>query len=185
MGFRFEPQTIPDVILVRTAHYRDTRGWFAETYRWSEFAQHGIPDLFMQDNHSFSAAKGTLRGLHFQRPPSAQGKLVRCIAGSIYDVAIDLRAESLTYGQWVAVDLRPEDGTMLWIPIGFAHAFQTLEPDTHVAYKTTAEYDAAAESGIRWDDPFLAIPWPVERPILSDRDMALPLWLSSAPHFSR
>ncbi len=185
MAFRFESLEIPDVVLVRATRHGDARGWFAETYKRSEFIQHGISEAFVQDNDSFSAARGTLRGLHFQRPPRAQAKLVRCLAGAIYDVAVDLRGDSATYGQWVAVELRPEAGTTLWIPAGFAHAFQTLEPDTRVAYKTTDEYDTACESGIRWDDPRLAISWPIERPILSSRDAALPLWQPSHPPFSR
>ena len=184
MAFLFEPLEIPDVVLIRAARHEDGRGWFAETYKRSRFSEHGVSEAFVQDNHSFSAAEGTLRGLHYQGPPHAQGKLVRCSSGAIFDVAADLRGGSVTYGRWVAVDLRSEDGTMLWIPAGFAHAFQTLEPATHVTYKTTAEFDAASESGIRWDDPGLGIPWPIAKPILSSRDMALPRWQPSAPPFS-
>lgn len=184
MAFQFEPLAIPDVVLVRTARFGDQRGWFAETYKQSEFARHGIADAFVQDNHSFSAVAGTLRGLHFQVEPKAQGKLVRCLAGAIFDVAVDLRAGSRTYGRWVAAELRAEEAVMLWIPVGFAHGFQTLVPDTQVAYKTTAEYDPKTERGIRWDDPMLGIRWPDMQPKLSGRDAAFGAWDSSAPPFS-
>lgn len=184
MAFEFEPLAIADVLLVRATRHGDQRGWFTETYKASAFQARGIGS-FVQDNHSYSATRGTLRGLHFQRPPHAQGKLVRCIAGAIFDVAVDLRKNSPTLGRWVGVELRATESAMLWIPIGFAHGFQVLEPETHVFYKTTAEYDPSAEAGIRWDDSNLALKWPIAEPIVSARDAALPPWDVSMTPFSR
>jgi dTDP-4-dehydrorhamnose 3,5-epimerase len=183
--FQFEPLEIPEVVLIRGARHGDSRGWFTETYKRSEFARHGIDENFKQDNESFSSRRGTLRGLHYQRPPYAQGKLVRCLAGAIYDVAVDARRGSPTVGRHVAIELRPGDGTILWIPSGFAHGYLTLEPDTHVSYKTTAEYDPLSESGIRWDDKTIAIQWPLSQPIVSDKDATLPTWQSSTSPFTR
>jgi dTDP-4-dehydrorhamnose 3,5-epimerase len=163
---------LPDVILVQTSHHGDDRGWFVETYRRSAFVSAGIPAEFFQDNHSFSNRPGTLRGLHFQIAPAAQGKLVRVISGSVFDVVVDLRP-GRTFGRWASVTLSGDD-TMLWVPEGFAHGFQSLVPATSVLYKTTAEYSPALERGIIWSDPTLAIPWPIAEPLLSDRDRRWP-----------
>jgi dTDP-4-dehydrorhamnose 3,5-epimerase len=183
MPLRFERQPIPDVVLIHTTRRGDSRGWFAETYKRSEFSAAGLLVDFVQDNESFSAEAGTIRGLHYQAPPYSQGKLVSCLAGAIYDVAVDMRSASETFGKWISVQLRATDGVLIWIPTGFAHGFQTLEPDTHIAYKVTVEYEPRSESGIRWDDPALAIEWPVRKAVVSARDQALPAWEPSSSPF--
>jgi dTDP-4-dehydrorhamnose 3,5-epimerase len=156
--------------------FADPRGWFSETYNQARAAQDGIEAVFCQDNQSFSRHAGTVRGLHFQRPPSAQAKLVRCVRGSIWDVAVDVRRGSPTYGQWVADTLSADNRRQLFIPVGFLHGFVTLEDDTEVAYKCSALYDPASDGGIKWDDPALALPWPLEghKPLLSEKDEKLP-----------
>src|ERR1051325_9202376 len=159
--------------MITTKRYGDARGWFIETYKRSEFEANGVRAEFRQDNHSFSAHVGTLRGLHFQVEPAAQGKLVRVIAGRVFDVVVDLR-QGRTHGAWTSVTLSADEPTMLWIPEGFAHGFQTLVPDTAVMYKTTAESSPVHDRGFAWDDPALAIPWPIREPILSQRDREWP-----------
>jgi dTDP-4-dehydrorhamnose 3,5-epimerase len=173
--FTFKPlDSLPDVVLIEPARHGDSRGWFAEVYKRSEFAANGIVAEFRQDNHSLSTEKGTLRGLHFQAAPFAQGKLIRVIAGEIYDVAVDLRRDSATFGRWASTTLSAANLAMLWIPEGFAHGFQTLAPDTEVIYMTTAEYSRPHERGLRWDDPTLRIPWPLSEPVIADRDRGWP-----------
>lgn len=173
--FTFKPlETLPDVVLVGPARHGDDRGWFAEVYKRTEFAANGIAADFCQDNHSHSAEKGTLRGLHFQVSPFAQGKLIRVVAGEIYDVAVDIRKGSTTFGRWASTTLSATGLAMLWIPEGFAHGFQTLTPHTEVIYKTTTEYSRPHERGLRWDDPALAIPWPIAEPVLAPRDREWP-----------
>jgi dTDP-4-dehydrorhamnose 3,5-epimerase len=159
---------------VRVRRHDDVRGWFAELWRRSAYAAAGIDADFVQDNVARSGA-GVLRGLHFQRPPRAQGKLVQVTRGSVYDVAVDLRPGSATYGRWVAQELSAGDGELLWIPPGFAHGYVVLGDGAEVVYKVTVEYDPGLDAGVRWDDPTLAIPWPVGRPLVSERDRALPL----------
>jgi dTDP-4-dehydrorhamnose 3,5-epimerase len=165
------------VIRVTPKRFADPRGWFSETYQRDRFRAAGVGADFVQDNQSFSAPAGTLRGIHFQSPPHAQAKLVRCIKGRIWDVAVDLRAGSPTFGEWVAAELTAERGEQLFIPAGFGHAFLTLEPDCEVAYKVDDFYAPDCDGGIRWDDPRLAIDWPlpVAAPALSDKDARLPL----------
>ena len=175
MPLVIENSDIPGVLQLRGRVHADERGWFSEAYKASEFTRAGIAEPFAQDNLSWSARRGTLRGLHFQRPPAEQGKLVRCLRGSIFDVVVDLRAGSPTAGRWTAFTLTADSGDMLWVPPGMAHGFQTLVDDCLVAYKTTTEYSPAHEGGIRWNDPTLAIPWPEGRAIMSSRDEALPL----------
>lgn len=176
MPFQFERLTqIPDVIYVKPRIFGDDRGWFTETYKHSDYTAHGIPQEFQQDNHSYSAQAGVLRGLHFQVPPQAQGKLVRCLRGSILDVAVDIRRGSPTFGRWVAVELSAKRQDQLWVPPGFAHGFVTREPNCEVAYKTTAEYAPQLERTIRWNDPVLAIDWGTTTPILAPRDAAAPM----------
>jgi dTDP-4-dehydrorhamnose 3,5-epimerase len=167
---------IQDVILATPPRFSDSRGWFSEAWNAPRFADAGIPGPFVQDNQSFSAAAGTVRGLHCQIGPNAQGKLVRVLAGRIWDVAVDIRRGSPTYGQHVAAELSAENGAQLWIPVGFLHGFCTLEPATQVLYKVTAPYDRAAERGVTWNDSVLALPWPVAEAdaVLSDKDAALP-----------
>jgi dTDP-4-dehydrorhamnose 3,5-epimerase len=155
----------------------DSRGWFSETWNAKTSAGNGISEEFCQDNHSLSKPALTLRGLHFQRPPSAQAKLVRCLRGRIFDVAVDIRRDSPTYKQWVGVELSADLGNQLFVPAGYAHGFLTLEPDCEVAYKVDAYYAPESDGGICWNDPELAIVWPLEGafPNLSDKDATLPL----------
>lgn len=163
--------------LIAPKRYADDRGWFVETYNEAAFAQLGVTGPFVQDNHSLSRAAFTLRGLHFQRPPHAQVKLVRCIRGRIFDVAVDLRAQSPTFGRWIGVELSAEAGNQLYIPSGFAHGFVTLEPDCEVVYKCSDFYAPAYDAGIRWDDPEIGIDWPIPAgvdPQLSPKDRNLP-----------
>ncbi len=170
-----ERLAIPDVILTTPPRHADSRGWFSEAWNAERFAAVGIPGPFVQDNQSFSARRGTIRGLHCQIGANAQGKLVRVLAGRIWDVAIDIRHGSPSYGQHVAAELSAENGAQLWVPAGFLHGFCTLEPATQVLYKVTAPYDRAAERGVIWNDPTLAVPWPVAaaEAVLSDKDAAL------------
>jgi dTDP-4-dehydrorhamnose 3,5-epimerase len=170
-------QEIPAVRLVVPVRHGDARGWFCETYRADVLGKAGIDDHFVQDNQSFSAPEGTVRGLHFQAPPAAQGKLVRVLAGAILDVAVDIRRGSPSYGRHVAVRLDAEAGHQLYVPVGFAHGFCTLEPDTMVAYKVSGGlYSPAHDGAIAFDDPDLAIDWPVTRSTasLSAKDAAAP-----------
>lgn len=156
--------------------FADSRGWFSETYNQARAAEAGIVVSFCQDNQSFSASAGIIRGLHYQRPPFAQAKLVRCMRGRIWDIAVDARRGSPTYGQWVAAELSAENRRQLFIPAGFLHGFITLEDNSEVAYKVSALYDAASEGGVSWDDPTLALPWPLNgrEALVSDKDAVLP-----------
>jgi len=175
---------IPEVIAVEPQVIDDERGWFIETYRKSEFANQGITEDFLQDNHSYSTGKGVLRGLHFQKQPAAQGKLVRCVIGEIFDVAVDIRKGSPTYSRWVSATLSTENRRMIWIPVGFAHGFQTITEITEVEYKVTAEYNSEHDRGIRWNDPAIGIKWPVQNPILSRKDTEAPLLKDADNNFS-
>lgn len=174
MPFNFYPSDIEDVQLIKPRVFPDDRGYFLESYKRSEFVDAGIEAFFVQDNHSLSG-KGTLRGIHYQLPPHSQGKLVRVLSGAVYDVAVDLRRGSSTFGRWVGYELSAENNRMLYIPPGFGHAFLVLRDNTHFVYKCTAEYNRASEGGVRWDDPELAIPWPIKEPTLSEKDSRLPL----------
>jgi dTDP-4-dehydrorhamnose 3,5-epimerase len=171
-----ERLAIPDVILVTPPKFGDSRGFFSETFNAARFAEAGISAPFVQDNQSLSEKRGTIRGLHCQISPNIQGKLVRVVKGSIWDVAVDARRGSPTYGQHVAAILSADNWSQLWVPGGFLHGFCTLEPGTEVIYKVTAPYDRAAERGVIWNDPSLALPWPVsaEEAQLSDKDRQLP-----------
>jgi dTDP-4-dehydrorhamnose 3,5-epimerase len=164
------------VRLVKPRRFGDERGWFSETYNRTRYAALGIDCDFVQDNHSMSRDAGVLRGLHWQAPPNGQDKLVRCVRGRIWDVAVDARAGSPTFGEWVAAELSAENGYQLFVPVGFAHGFVTLEPNTEVQYKVSGDYAPDAEGGVIWNDPALALPWPlpVAEPILSDKDRLLP-----------
>lgn len=169
---RFERLAIPDVVSISPQRIGDARGFFMETFRQDLFDNNVQPVQFVQDNHSLSAAKYTIRGLHFQDHPCAQGKLIRCLAGAIWDVAVDLRISSPTYRQHVGVTLSAENSKQLWIPVGFAHGFCTLMPNTEVAYKVTEYYSAEHDRGVAFDDPSLEITWPVDpnHAILSEKD---------------
>lgn len=170
------PTELPDVIELRPIRHGDERGWFSEVYKSRVLAEAGLDLAFIQDNESFSAAAGTLRGVHYQLSPHAQAKLVRVTSGAMLDVAIDLRRSSSTFGRWVARTLTAAHGNQLLIPVGFGHGFCTLEPNTHVMYKVTAPYAPDHERAIRWDDPQLDIAWPAElaEPTLSAKDAVAP-----------
>jgi dTDP-4-dehydrorhamnose 3,5-epimerase len=171
------PTALDGVVEIRPTRHGDDRGWFSETYKRHTLGDAGIGIEFVQDNESFSAPAGTLRGLHYQIAPHAQVKLVRVIHGSILDVAVDIRRDSDTFGQHVAVTLTAEEGNQLLVPAGFAHGFCTLEADVRVAYKVSDRYAPECERAIRWDDPELAIDWqlPPDGPTLSSKDAVAPL----------
>ena len=180
-----ERLAIPEVIVLTPNRHGDARGFFSETFKAREMREAGIEHDFVQDNHSMSSAKGVLRGLHCQLAPHAQGKLVRVVRGAIWDVAVDARRGSPSFGQHVAVELSAANWRQLWIPPGFLHGFCTLEPDCEVVYKTTAYYDATSERGVVWNDPELAIPWPVaaDAVVLSEKDVLLPRWAEMSNWF--
>ncbi len=171
-----EALAIPEVKLVTPQKFGDARGFFSETWQQDRFAEAGIPGPFIQDNHALSTQCGVLRGLHLQVPPSAQGKLVRVVRGAIWDVAVDVRHGSASFGKWVAAELSEENWRQLWVPVGFLHGYCTLTEVTEVIYKVSGPYDRAAERGVIWNDPDLALPWPVPSsgPLLSDKDKLLP-----------
>lgn len=169
MSFEFQPLSIPDVILIKPQVFKDGRGFFVETYKYTDFATIGIKEKFVQDNHS-SSEKNVLRGLHYQINPNAQGKIVRCLRGSIYDVAVDIRKNSPTYGKWVSVELSAENQLMIYIPTGFAHGFLVTSDVAEIVYKCTSEYSSVSDRGVIWNDPNIAIKWPTSYPILSDKD---------------
>jgi dTDP-4-dehydrorhamnose 3,5-epimerase len=170
------PLELEGVMLIRSKRFHDERGYFAETYVQRDYFGAGIRNAFVQDNQSRSFAAGTVRGLHFQTAPFAQAKLVQVIRGRIYDVVVDLRRSSPTFGKHVGVELSAVNGEQLFVPVGFAHGFCTIDPDTEVSYKVDAVYSAAHDAGINWADPRLRIEWPVEagRAIVSDKDRNLP-----------
>ncbi len=177
---RATPLDLPDVLLIEPRVFADERGWFYESFNARSFAEATSLDVtFVQDNHSRSA-RGVLRGLHYQLPPAAQGKLVRAVNGAIFDVAVDIRRSSPTFGRWVGEMLSADNKRQLFVPAGFAHGFVALEQDTEVLYKTTAYYDSAAERAIRWDDPELGIGWPDGlTPLLAPRDAAAPAFAAA------
>lgn len=173
MPFTFTNLDINGLVLVEPRVFPDDRGFFLESYKESDFIRAGIPFHFVQDNHSLSV-RNVIRGLHFQRSPRAQGKLVRVVRGAMWDVAVDLRKDSPTYKQWLGMELSDENNRMLYIPPGFAHGFQALTDDVHLLYKCTVEYDSVCDGGIRWDDPDIGVSWPVPGPIVSEKDAMLP-----------
>ena len=173
MPFKFNRLEIPDLILIEPKVFEDERGFFMEFYNLKDFNHFGIDVEFVQDNHSHSR-KGVLRGLHYQLRPMEQGKLVRCVRGIIFDVAVDIRRGSPTYGEWVGVILSEENKNMLYIPPGFAHGFCVLSNEADVIYKVTNFYSPEHERGIIWNDPDIGIEWPIKDPILSERDSKLP-----------
>ncbi len=173
MQFHIVPTRIEGVLIIEPRLFRDARGFFMESYNRRAFAELGIPQEFVQDNHSRSV-KGVIRGLHYQDMRAPQTKLVRCTLGRVWDVVVDLRVGSPTFGQWEAVELSAENARMLLVPIGFAHGFAVLSEVAEVQYKCDGYYAPDAEGAIRWDDPDLAIPWPIEAPLLSQKDAAAP-----------
>jgi dTDP-4-dehydrorhamnose 3,5-epimerase len=173
MPFEFRPLAIPGVVLIAVRKFEDDRGFFMETYKHSAFAANGIAASFVQDNYARSS-RGVLRGLHYQLNPAAQGKLVGVVQGEAFDVAVDIRQGSPTYGQWVGEVLSAENRRMLYIPPGFAHGYCVLSDAADIAYKVTVEYAPDLDRGIRWNDPTISIDWPMSDPILSPKDAALP-----------
>lgn len=173
MPFKFTRLEMDGVVLIEPHLFGDERGFFLELYKRSDFRRAGITEHFVQDNHSRST-KGVLRGLHYQKEPRAQGKLVRCLQGKIFDVAVDIRKGSPTYGKWVGQELTGENRQMLYVPIGFAHGFLTLSDVAEVLYKCTDEYSPSHDRGIIWNDPDIGIPWKTSEPLISGKDMTHP-----------
>jgi dTDP-4-dehydrorhamnose 3,5-epimerase len=175
MPFKFKRfHELPEILIIEPEAVKDERGWFMESYKKSAFSSQGIPQDFVQDNHSCSTAKGVLRGLHFQKQPAAQGKLVRCVVGEVFDVVVDIRKGSPTNGRWVSAVLSAENRLMICVPVGFAHGFLTTTDVAEVEYKVTAEYSGAHDRAIRWNDPSIGIKWPISNPILSKKDAEAP-----------
>jgi dTDP-4-dehydrorhamnose 3,5-epimerase len=174
MPFIFKELSLPGVVLITPQVFGDDRGFFIEIYKRSEFSRAGIAEYFIQDNCSRSS-RHVLRGLHYQKDPAAQGKLVSCLRGTIWDVAVDIRKGSPTYGQWAGIDLSDENKRMLYIPPAFAHGFVVLSDMAEIMYKCTQEYSPENDRGIFWNDPDIKIDWKVTDPILSEKDKALPL----------
>jgi dTDP-4-dehydrorhamnose 3,5-epimerase len=173
MPFEFQTTEITGLVIVKSRSFPDERGEFAEVYKYSEFAANGIPDQFVQTNYSKSK-KGVLRGMHYQLPPYAQAKLVRVTYGSVFDVAVDIRKDSPTYGRWLGVTLSAVEKNMLYIPEGFAHGFCSLEDDTQMVYNCSREYSPEHERGMVWNDPNVGIEWLITDPILAERDANYP-----------
>ena len=180
---QLEAFSISGLKKITPARFGDSRGYFSEVFKREWFRENVANVEFVQDNESLSGQAGTVRGLHFQAEPFAQGKLVRCLRGRLLDVAVDIRTESPTFGQWTSVELSSDNGEQLWIPAGFAHGFITLVNDTVISYKVTAPYSAAHDRGVKWDDPAIGINWPkMENYVLSDKDAKQPL-LSELPEY--
>lgn len=180
MAISAERFDIEGLVVIKPVLFTDERGFFMETYKKSDFAACGITEEFVQDNHSLSRA-GTVRGVHYQLPPFAQGKLVRVVKGRVWDVAVDLREYSPTFKQWVGVELSDKNHVMFYLPPGFGHGFIALEDDTHFLYKCTNVYSKQHEAGIRWDDPAIGIKWPeIGEYIVSEKDRMLPLLKDAA-----
>ena len=182
MPFDFQPAGLPGLVIVKPSVFSDSRGTFFETYKKSDFVAAGIVDEFAQGNQSISR-KGTMRGLHFQRPPHVQAKLVRVVRGAVWDVTVDLRKGSATYLKWFGLELSAKNGLMLYIPAGFAHGFLALENDMVFSYKCSLEYNRDSEGGIRWDDPDINISWPAEQIEISPKDASLPYWREEKVEF--
>lgn len=176
MPFKMRTTPIDGLLVIEPKVFADERGFFMESFKASDFAAFGITQDFVQDNHSKSR-KGVIRGLHFQRAPYAQGKLVRVTRGRAWDVAVDLRKGSPTFGTWCAVELSADNHLLFWIPEGFAHGFLALEDDTELLYKCTAEYNPTSDGGVRWNDPDIGVAWPQigVSPLISSKDAVLPL----------
>jgi len=171
---QFTETQLPGVFVIELDRHEDERGWFARMWCREEFAQHGLPLEFAQSSISHNAQRGTLRGMHFQTAPHAEAKLIRCVAGAVHDVALDLRPDSPTFKQSFATGLSAENGRALFLPEGIAHGFQTLADNSALHYQMTSPYVAEAATGVRWNDPVFDLEWPVAEPILSERDQAWP-----------
>jgi len=182
MPFEFVPLEIPGLTLIKPRIFGDDRGFFLELYKYSDFSKAGIGEHLVQDNYSMST-KGTLRGLHYQKNPKAQGKLVSCVKGSICDVAVDIRKGSPHYGKWVGVELTEENKQLLYVPPGFAHGFQVISETAEVMYKCTEEYTPENDRGIIWNDPDVNILWPLKHPLLSAKDKMHPLLADADNNF--
>ncbi len=176
----FSPACLGGLQLVTMERHEDDRGWFARSWCAREFAEHGLEARLAQVSLSFNRRRGTLRGMHFQRPPHAEAKLVRCIRGAVWDVALDLRSQSPTRGQWQGFELSADNGSALFLPEGFAHGFQTLEPDSEVLYHISSFHAPEAAAGVRYDDPAFAIAWPLPVAAIAPRDAAWPDYRSVA-----
>jgi dTDP-4-dehydrorhamnose 3,5-epimerase len=172
---RFKPTPLPEVLVIELERARDERGWFARTFDGAELAEVGIEMAIVQASVSFNPRAGTLRGLHYQAEPHAEQKIVRCTRGAIFDVAVDVREDSTTRGRWFGIELAADEPSMLYVPPGFAHGFQTLGDDSEVSYLIAPEYAPEAFRGVRWDDPSIAIDWPEAERTVSERDRGLPL----------
>lgn len=173
MAFQFQQLAIPEIVLITTQQWKDPRGFFMETYKASAFTESTIPTVFVQDNCAYST-HGVLRGLHYQQEPNAQGKLVMALRGEIFDVAVDIRQGSNTYGKWVGQTLSERNCALLYIPPGFAHGYCVLSQEAFITYKVTEEYAPQAERGILWNDPDIDIEWPLPEPLVSEKDAGLP-----------
>jgi dTDP-4-dehydrorhamnose 3,5-epimerase len=176
---------LPDLVEIIPARHGDHRGFFSEVWSHADLAAEGFDIAFIQDNHSYSAEAGVLRGLHYQEPPFAQAKLVRVARGSIFDVAVDIRQGSPTFGRWAGITLSAQEWNQILVPEGFAHGFLTLEPDCEVLYKVSAPYSRDHDRSIRFDDPAIGVAWPLEdlSPILSEKDCSAPLLAAAGPAF--
>ncbi len=178
-----EKTALEGLLVVRPDCFGDNRGWFMETYSKPKYEAMGISCEFVQDNHSYSAKKGVLRGLHFQNQPMAQSKLIRCTQGAIWDVAVDLRPHSLTYKKWFKIELTEQNKLQLFIPAGFAHGFVTLSDDVEIQYKVDKIYSKECDRSIRFDDPEIGVDWGIDRPVLSEKDLNAPLLCDSDINF--
>ena len=183
MDLQVERLAIPEVLVITPPRYGDHRGWFTQAYVKRDLEAHGVHGEFLQDNQAYSAQRGTLRGLHLQIPPEPIAKLVRCLKGAIFDVAVDVRAGSPTFGRWAGAELTAENGRQFYCPRGFAHAYVTLTPDTEVFYKIDGYYAPTAERGLRWNDPAIGIDWPIAEAdiVMNARDRELPLLADFEP----
>src|ERR1051326_1580054 len=167
---QFQHTQVQDVVVVTPDRFSDERGFFARTWGRDELERFGLDARVVQRNMAYNRARGTLRGMHFQHPPYAENKIVECLVGAIYDVAVDLRPDSPTFGRWVGTELRASEGVMLYVPEGCAHGYITLEPDSLVEYLTSAYYHPEASGGLRWNDPFFCIEWPHTPTVMNERD---------------
>ena len=183
---QFRAFDIDGPIQIVPRKHEDHRGYFSEIFRLNSFAEHVGPVTFVQENQSLSNAPGTIRGIHFQTPPMAQGKLVRCVAGRLLDVIVDLRQGSSTFGRWVSVVLSPEDLNQLWVPVGFGHGFCTLEPHSIISYRVTEYYSPEHDKGVAWDDPEIGVDWPsiADPETLSGKDREQPRLADLPAYFS-